>query len=118
MTMRGSALDFRPISSISGAMRRFNASSPGFDAEFTAFLHERRGSPADVDAAVAEILEAVRTGGLEAVLRFAAQFDRVELEEDTLGVTPAEIEAGVAACPAEVRAAIDFAAERIRAYHA
>jgi histidinol dehydrogenase len=99
-------------------MRRFNATDPGFDAAFTAFLNERRGSPADVDAAVAEILEGVRTGGLDAVLRFAGRFDKVELTESTLRVTPDEIEAGVALCPAEVRAAIDFAAERIRNYHA
>src|SRR5436190_6788088 len=99
-------------------MRRFDSSDADFDSAFTAFLHERRGSPADVDAAVAEIIEAVRTEGLPAVLRFAARFDKVELDERTIRVTPEEIEAGVAACPAEVRAAIDFAAQRIEAYHA
>jgi histidinol dehydrogenase len=99
-------------------MRRFDSSDADFDSAFTAFLHERRGSPADVDAAVAEIIEAVRTEGLAAVLRFAARFDKVELDERTIRVTPEEIEAGVAACPAEVRAAIDFAAQRIEAYHA
>jgi histidinol dehydrogenase len=99
-------------------MRRFNASDAGFDAAFAAFLNERRGSPADVDAAVAEILEAVRTEGLPAVLRFAARFDKAELNETTIRVTPEEIAAGAAQCPAEVRAAIDFAAERIRSYHA
>lgn len=99
-------------------MRRFNAQESGFDAAFSAFLNERRGSPADVDAAVVEILEAVRTEGLPAVLRFAARFDRAELDETTIRVTEAEIEAGAAECPADVRAAIDFAAERIRRYHA
>jgi histidinol dehydrogenase len=99
-------------------MRRFNASDDGFEAAFAAFLNERRGSSADVDAAVAEILDGVRTGGLAALLDYAARFDRVELTEATLRVTPEEIEAGVAECPSDVRAAIDFAAERIRAYHA
>lgn len=99
-------------------MRRFNASDAGFDADFTEFLNARRGSPADVDAAVAEIVEAVRVEGLAAVLRFAERFDRVALKEGDLRVTPEEIDAGVAACPAEVLAAIDFAAERIRRYHA
>ncbi|HEY3811647.1 MAG TPA: histidinol dehydrogenase, partial [Caulobacteraceae bacterium] len=41
-------------------MRRFNAQDPGFDADFAAFLDEPRGSPAEVDAAVAEIIERVR----------------------------------------------------------
>ena len=86
-------------------MRRFIASDPGFDAAFDAFLSERRGSPADVDAAVAEILEAVRSEGLAAVLRFAKTFDKVELTEETIRVSEAEIDAGVAACQPEVRSA-------------
>jgi histidinol dehydrogenase len=98
-------------------MRRFNTAAPGFDAQFRAFLDERRGSPADVDAAVREILEAVRAEGLEAVLRLARRFDRAELDERSIRVGPEEIEAGAAACPAEVREALAFAAARIRAYH-
>ena len=98
-------------------MRRFHAKDPGFDAAFDAFLGERRGSPPDVDAAVAAVIEAVRTEGLAAVLRFSREFDRVELTEDTIRVSEAEIEAGARACPAPVREAIAFAAARIRAYH-
>ena len=99
-------------------MRWFDASDPGFDAAFRAFLNERRGSPADVDAAVADILEGVRTGGIAAVLDYARRFDKTELTEQSLQVSPAEIEAGAAACEPRVRAAIAFAAERIRTYHA
>jgi len=99
-------------------MRRFNVSDPGFAADFRAFLHEERGSAAEVDVAVAAIVQAVKTEGLPAVLRFAEQFDRASLTEETLRVTADEIEAGAAACPQSVRDAIDFAAERIRTYHA
>ena len=99
-------------------MRRFNASDPGFDAGFDAFLGERRGSSPDVDAAVAPIIEAVRAEGLAALLRYGARFDKVELTEATLGLTQEEIEAGAAACSQTVRDAIAFAAARIRAYHA
>ena len=99
-------------------MRRFNVSDPGFAADFHAFLHEERGSAAEVDVAVAAIVQAVKTEGLPAVLRFAEQFDRAALTEETLRVTADEIEAGAAACPQSVRDAIDFAAERIRTYHA
>jgi len=98
-------------------MRRFDASQPGFDQAFRAFLNERRGSPADVDAAVAEIIEGVRTGGIDAVLDYARRFDRADLTAQTIRVTDAEIDVGVAQCPADVLAAIDFAAERIRTYH-
>jgi histidinol dehydrogenase len=99
------------------SVRRFDASNPGFDAAFDAFLDERRGSPADVDAAAAEIIEGVRTGGLKAVLDYARRFDRAELTEVTVRVTAEEITAGAAACSPEVREAIAFAARRIRAYH-
>lgn len=98
-------------------MRRFDVNDAGFDAAFSAFLNERRGSPADVDAAAAEILAAVRTGGIAAVLDYARRFDKVELTAETIRVTQAEIDEGAAATPADVREAIDFAAARIRAYH-
>jgi len=98
-------------------MRRFSFSDPGFAAAFKAFLDERRGSPADVDAAVAEVLEAVRTRGLEALLDYARKFDKAELTAETIRVTPEEIEQGAADTPADVREAIAFAAARIRAYH-
>ena len=60
-------------------MRRFDFSDPGFAGQFRAFLNERRGSAQDVDGAVGPVLEAVREEGLEAVLRYTARFDGVEL---------------------------------------
>ena len=98
-------------------MRRFDASSPEFDARFGAFLDERRGSPADVDAAVREIVDQVKTGGLGALLKLAARFDRVELDETSIRVSAEEIDAGAAACAPEVCAALQLAADRIRRFH-
>jgi histidinol dehydrogenase len=98
-------------------MRRFDASEPGFDDRFAAFLDERRGSPADVDAAVRDIVETVRTGGLEALLRLARKFDGAELDAQSIRVSAVEIEAGAQACSSEVREALEFAAARIRRYH-
>ena len=98
-------------------MRRFSFTDPSFQSAFKAFLDERRGSPADVDAAAAEVLEAVRTKGLEALLDYARKFDKVELTAETIRVTAEEIEQGWADTPVDVREAIAFAAARIRAYH-
>ena len=98
-------------------MRRFRFSDPDFEAAFEAFLGERRGAPADVDVAVAGVIEAVRAEGLAALLRYTERFDRVSLDEASIRVTPREIQAGVEACADEVRGAIAFAAQRIRAYH-
>jgi histidinol dehydrogenase len=98
-------------------MRRFDSSQPDFRSAFVAFIEERRDTPHDVDAIVADVLAAVRTEGLDALLRYAREFDKVELNERTIRVSEDEIEAGWKACPVEVREAIAFAAKRIRAYH-
>lgn len=98
-------------------MRRFSFSAPGFQADFKAFLDERRGSPADVDASARDVLEAVKAHGIEAVLDFSRKFDKVELTAKTIRVTPEEIEQGWGDTPDDVREAIAFAAARIRAYH-
>jgi len=98
-------------------MRRFRSTDPHFELSFAAFIEERRDTPDDVDAIVRDVLAAVRAEGLSALLRFARDFDKVELNETTIRVTEAEIEAGAAACPEAVRDAIAFAAERIRNYH-
>jgi histidinol dehydrogenase len=98
-------------------MRRFDARASSFDETFRAFLNERRGAPADVDAAVAEIIEGVRTRGIAALLDYARRFDRVELDEQSIRVSAEEIEEGAAACSNVVIDALAFAAERIEAYH-
>ncbi len=98
-------------------MRSFKFSDPGFEAAFAAFIDERRETPEEVDAAVRDVLAAVKAEGVAALLRFSKDFDRVELTEETLRVSADEIAAGAAECAPEVRAAIDFAAKRIRAYH-
>jgi len=98
-------------------MRRFNFSDPDFQSGFLAFVEERRDTPEEVDAIVRDVLAAVRRDGLEALLRFAREFDGVELDADTIRVSEAEIEAGHLACEPHVREAIEFAAARIRSYH-
>jgi histidinol dehydrogenase len=98
-------------------MRRFRFTDPHFETAFGAFVDERRETPVEVDATVRDILHAVRSEGLAAVLRLARQFDGVDLDETTIRVSPEEIDAGAATCSPEVRAAITFAASRIRAYH-
>jgi len=98
-------------------MRRFNAAELAFEADFAAFLEEPRGAPAEVGAAVSDIIGRVKVEGLRALLDFTHRFDGVDLDEESIHVSPDEISAGAAACPPEVRDAIAFAAARIRAYH-
>lgn len=98
-------------------MRRFSFQDPGFDTTFTAFVAERRETPAAVDAAVREVLAAVRERGLDAVLEFGRRFDRANVDASNIAVSAEEIADGAAQCEPQVREAIAFAAARIRAYH-
>ncbi|MFZ5728394.1 MAG: histidinol dehydrogenase [Phenylobacterium sp. RIFCSPHIGHO2_01_FULL_70_10] len=98
-------------------MRRFDFSQPDFAQTFAAFADARRETPEDVEAIVRDVLTAVKAEGLAAVLRFARQFDRAEIDESNLRVTEEEIAQGAAACAPEVREAIALAAGRIRTYH-
>jgi histidinol dehydrogenase len=88
-----------------------------FDARFAAVLEMKREEAPDVDAAVAGIIADVRARGDAAVIELTARFDRLSLTPETLAFTPAEIEAAIATVPAAERAALERAAERIRAYH-
>ncbi|KFE35525.1 histidinol dehydrogenase [Thioclava atlantica] len=90
----------------------------GFEARFTELLGMKREDSPDVDAVVAEIIADVRTRGDAALIELTAKFDRLELTSATLAFSPEEIEAAVAKVPEDERAALELAAERIRAYHA
>lgn len=91
---------------------------PGFEADFTALLGMKREDSPDVDAVVAGIIADVRARGDAAVIELTARFDRLELTPERLAFSEAEIEAEIATVSAEDRAALELAAERIRAYHA
>ncbi|WP_395543724.1 histidinol dehydrogenase [Neotabrizicola sp. sgz301269] len=90
---------------------------PRFEADFTALLGMKREEAEDVDAAVAAIIADVRARGDAAVIALTSRFDRLDLSPKTLAFSPAEIAAEVARVPAEERAALELAADRIRAYH-
>lgn len=94
-----------------------NTADPGFAAAFAALLSQKREEAADVDLAVAAIIDDVRARGDAAVIDYTARWDRLELTPDRLAFTPTEIAAEIARVSPEDRAALDLAAERIRAYH-
>ncbi len=97
---------------------RLNATDPGFKAAFSSFLIAKREMEDDVDAVVADILKDVRTRGDAAVLDYTNKFDRLDLTAAGMRVTAAELDAAASACDPKALAALEMAAERIRAYHA
>ena len=88
-----------------------------FETRFTAVLNAKREDSPDVDAIVAGIIADVRIRGDAALIDLTSKFDRMDLTPDTLAFSPEEIEAACASVPETERAALELAAERIRAYH-
>ena len=94
-----------------------NAADPGFEDDFVALLGAKREEAQDVDDAVAAIISDVRLRGDAALIELTAKFDRMDLTPDTLRFSSDEIDALVVQVSKEERAALEEAAERIRAYH-
>ena len=95
-----------------------DADAPEFEREFTALLASKREDSVDVNDTVAAIIADVRARGDAAVIELTERFDRLALTPETLRFSEAEIDAAVAQVPEAERAALELAAERIRAYHA
>ena len=98
--------------------RTFNASAPDFESRFSRFLKEERAAGHDVAGIVAKILDEVEMRGGEAVARHTAQFDELQIDPTTLQSDNVDLPALAAECPADLKEAIDFAHDRIAAYHA
>ena len=92
-----------------------NSLDPDFEAAFVALLGMKREDAEDVDHAVAAIIADVRARGDVALRDMTLKYDRF-LPGD-LAFSAAEIAAEIAKVSAEDRAALDLAADRIRAYH-
>ncbi len=100
-------------------MKRLDTRDQTFAADFLALLDEARETTNRVDGAVAAIIAELRAGGDDALVALTARFDRWQpAHAAALRVTPAEIDAAVAACDPADLAALDLAATRVEAFHA
>ena len=81
---------------------------PGFEAGFRQLLAAKRESAADVDAAVAEIIENVAARGDAALIDYTRRFDGMDLAADSLRLTAREIADCAAAAHPETIAALAY----------
>ncbi len=88
-----------------------------FEAQFATLLARKREDAPEVDEAVAGIIADVRRRGDAALVELTARFDRLELSAETLAFTRQQIDEECARVPGPERAALELAADRIRAYH-
>jgi histidinol dehydrogenase len=98
---------------------RLSTGDSDFEARFSRLIAFESAFDPQIDAAVAEIIAAVRTRGDAAVLEYTRRFDRIDASSiGALQIPHAELAAALARLPAVERDALEQAAERIRSYHA
>ena len=99
-------------------MLRLNSSDAGFETAFRRLVNDRRESNGDVARDVKVILDDVRMRGDEALVELTAKFDGHTLAADADWRVSAETcrEAFDDLKP-DLRAALELAAQRIRAFH-
>ena len=98
--------------------RRLASSDVSFTKDFEDLLSLKRETTEATDDIVRDILADVKKRGDECVIELTERFDRQTLTPETLAISADEIDAAVAATPADQRAALETAAARIIAYHA
>ncbi len=96
---------------------RLDTKDSSFERDFTALLAEKREMSQQVDQTVAAILADVKTRGDEALVELTKKFDHLELSAKTLRIPAKEIAAASARVSSKVRAALQFAHERIKSHH-
>ncbi len=97
--------------------RRLNTTDASFDRDFAAFLALDRDDGVDVAGSVAAIVATVRADGFSSVRDYTKTFDNFDVDEAGVRVGADEVDRMRAACDPDDIAALEFAAERIRAYH-
>ncbi|MGD9509325.1 MAG: histidinol dehydrogenase [Geminicoccaceae bacterium] len=96
---------------------RLNSRDAGFAEAFARLVEERREEAVDVRDAVTRILVEVRNSGDSAVAELTRRFDRFEPPTEGLGVPAQALAAARERCEPAALAALELAAERIRAFH-
>ncbi len=97
--------------------RILNSADPNFARDIDQLLSDRAAGELDVADAVAGIIRQVRERDDEALCELTEKFDHFDARARGLAITPEEISAARARVPGEVLAALELAAERVRAYH-
>ena len=97
-------------------MQILRARDPGFEEAFARIVADRRESDVDVGRDVAAIIADVHARGDAAVAEYTARFDGFTLGDDWR-IAPQDCRAAYDTLDAGLRAALELAAARIRAYH-
>ena len=99
-------------------IRRLDAREPEFLSILDALLAFEASADDRIDAAVTEILRAVRTTGDAAVIEYTKRFDRLDVASmAALELPKSALHAALDGLAVEQREALRVAADRVRVYH-
>ena len=99
-------------------IRRFSSRDADFAAKLDVLRAFESAQHTDTDGKVKDILAAVKTRGDAALLEFTHQFDRWQpAEAAELEIAPEQQRSALAKLAPAIRAALETAASRIRAFH-
>ena len=99
-------------------LKRLNSGDAGFKETLLSSLSLPMADDAAIDAAVVNILSAVKERGDNAVLEFTKQFDRLNIASVAeLEISRSDLEKAYQELSTEQKDALDIAAKRVRAYH-
>jgi histidinol dehydrogenase len=104
--------------SISATPLRLSTLDADFETRFAARLHWSSETDHAIEQRVADILADVQARGDAAVLEYTARFDGLNASElRALELSQSELKAAFDSLPAEQKAALESAAQRVRRYH-
>ena len=99
-------------------VRRLDAGNPEFSAQLDTLLAWESVADSNVEATVADILRDVKSRGDAAVIDYTNRFDRRQLQKaQDFCLRREDLQAALKRIPSDKRAALEAAAERVRAYH-
>ena len=99
-------------------IRRLSTQSPDFAAELKNLLALEAEQDAGIERTVVEILADIRKRGDAALLDYTRQFDRLDVHDALhLELPQAELQSALQTLSHDQRAALETAAQRIRAFH-
>ncbi|HJV87867.1 MAG TPA: histidinol dehydrogenase [Noviherbaspirillum sp.] len=99
-------------------MRKLDTTDPDFKAKLSAVLAFEASEDEAIDRAAAQILADVKARGDAAVLDYTNRFDKLNASAvSQLEIGKEELHAALNGLPPQRRAALQTAADRVRAYH-
>ncbi|NND81285.1 MAG: histidinol dehydrogenase [Gammaproteobacteria bacterium] len=99
------------------AINRLYAAEADFELRLASLLGRAGSTNKDITASVRDIIEDVRQRGDQALFEYTAKFDQCDINRESVEINAAQLHKATQAIAPELLNSLNFAADRIRAYH-